>query len=424
MTNSSAAALSLAASSELGPSFAPPPGPSPVEHNVFLKMLPIALAVFVGFLTVGLPLPVLPLHLHFTLGLSPVIVGVAVGAQFAAALLSRAWAGGFADISGAKRAMMIGLVIAAISGLACLASLAFTASPVTSLGVLLVGRLLLGFGESLIITGALSWGLALVGPQNAGKVMAWVGIAMYAAYAIGAPLGTLIYGPYGFAGIAIGTTIIPLLALAVVAPARAVAASSARRMPFYKVLGTVWVPGLGLLLCSVGLGVITTFAALLFAARNWGSASLAFTAFGVAFIGARLMFAHLPDKIGGGKVALVCVLIEAAGQLMIWQADHVLMAYAGAALTGFGYSLAFPGFGVEAVRRAPPQSRGAAMGAFVAFLDMSLGITGPAAGAIASASSVGTVYLAGAGAVALSAIVAGLLIVKPPRAASPMNEPR
>jgi len=149
-----------------------------VEHNVFLKMLPIALAVFVGFLTIGLPLPVLPLHLHFTLGLSPVIVGVAVGAQFAAALLSRAWAGGFADVSGAKRAMMIGLVIAAISGMAYLASLAFTATPMTSLGVLLIGCVLLGCGESLIITGALSWGLGLVGPRNAGKVMAWVGIAM------------------------------------------------------------------------------------------------------------------------------------------------------------------------------------------------------------------------------------------------------
>ena len=55
------------------------------------------------------------------------------------------------------------------------------------------------------------------------------------------------------------------------------------------------------------------------------------------------------------------------------------------------------------------------MGAFIAFLDISLGVTGPAAGAIASASSVGTVYLAGAGAVALSAIVAVLLIVQPPR---------
>jgi MFS family permease len=379
-------------------------------------MLPITLAVFVGFLTIGLP--VLPLHLHYTLGMSPVVVGIAVGAQFAAALLSRAWAGGLADARGPKRAMVMGLAIAAMSGTAYLASLAFTATPATSLGVLLIGRVLLGCGESLIITGALSWGISLVGPQNAGKVMAWVGIAMYAAYSAGAPLGTLIYGSHGFAGIAIGTILIPLLALAVVAPARPVAVSSARRLPFYKVLGTVWVPGLGLLLCSVGLGVITTFVALLFAAKNWGSASLAFTAFGIAFIGARLLFAHLPDKIGGARVALVCVLIEAAGQLLIWQADHVLMAYAGAALTGFGFSLAFPGFGVEAVRRSPPQSRGAAMGAFVAFLDISLGITGPAAGAIASAGSVSTVYLAGAAAVALAAVVAVVLLVNPPRPAT------
>jgi MFS family permease len=381
-------------------------------------MLPITLAVFVGFLTIGLPLPVLPLHLHYTLGLSPVVVGIAVGAQFVAALLSRAWAGGLADVSGSKRAMVMGLAIAAMSGAAYLASLAFTATPATSLGALLLGRVLLGCGESLIITGALSWGIALVGPQNAGKVMAWVGIAMYAAYSAGAPLGTLIYGSHGFAGIAIGTILIPLLALAVVAPARPVAVSPARRLPFYKVLGTVWVPGLGLLLCSVGLGVITTFVALLFAAKNWGSASLAFTAFGIAFIGARLLFAHLPDKIGGARVALVCVLIEAAGQLLIWQADHVLMAYAGAALTGFGFSLAFPGFGVEAVRRSPPQSRGAAMGAFVAFLDISLGITGPAAGAIASAAGVSAVYLAGAAAVALAAVVAMVLLVNPPRPAA------
>ena len=414
MTNSASAARSADPSPAPALSLVPPPA----EHNVFLKMLPITLAVFVGFLTIGLPLPVLPLHLHYTLGLSPVVVGIAVGAQFAAALLSRAWAGGLADVSGSKRAMVLGLVSAAMSGTAYLASLAFTATPATSLGVLLIGRVLLGCGESLIITGALSWGISLVGPQNAGKVMAWVGIAMYAAYSAGAPLGTLIYGSHGFAGIAIGTILIPLLALAVVAPARPVAVSSARRLPFYKVLGTVWVPGLGLLLCSVGLGVITTFVALLFVAKNWGSAALAFTAFGIAFIGARLLFAHLPDKIGGAKVALVCVLIEAAGQLLIWQADHVLTAYAGAALTGFGFSLAFPGFGVEAVRRSPPQSRGAAMGAFVAFLDISLGITGPAAGAIASAGGVSTVYLAGAAAVALAAVVAIVLLVNPPRPAT------
>jgi MFS family permease len=400
------------------PSPAAAPAAAPAEQNVFLTMLPITLAVFVGFLTIGLPLPVLPLHLHYTLGMSPLVVGIAIGSQFAAALLSRAWAGGLADTSGAKRAVIAGLLVAAVSGLAYLASLAFIATPAASFGVLLFGRLLLGFGESLVITGALSWGMSLVGSQNAGKVMAWVGIAMYGAYATGAPVGTLIYGPYGFAGIAIGTIIIPLLALAVVAPARPAPVTATRRVPYYKVLGAVWVPGLGLFLCSVGFGVITTFIALLFAARNWGSASLAFTAFGAAFIGARLLFAHLPDKIGGARVALVCVLIEAIGQLLIWQANGVLMAYAGAAFTGFGYSLAFPGFGVEAVRRAPPQSRGAAMGAFVAFLDMSLGITGPTAGAIASAAGVNTVYLAGAVAVALSTFIAAYLWANPPRPAA------
>ncbi|SDT60502.1 arabinose transporter [Bradyrhizobium canariense] len=396
----------------------PSAAPSTAEHNVFLKMLPITLAVFVGFLTIGLPLPVLPLHLHYTLGMSNLVVGIAIGCQFGAALLSRAWAGGLADTRGAKRAVVMGLMIAAISGAVYLASLAFIATPAASLGVLLLGRVLLGCGESLIITGALSWGIGLVGPQNAGKVMAWVGIAMYGAYATGAPVGTLIYGPYGFFGIAVATIMVPLLALAIVATARPVAASTVRRVPFYKVLGKVWVPGFGLFLCSSGFGVITTFIALLFAAENWGSASLAFTAFGAAFIGARLLFAHLPDKIGGGKVALVCVLIETAGLLLIWQAGHVFAAYVGAALTGFGYSLAFPGFGVEAVRRAPPQSRGVAMGAFMAFLDISLGITGPTAGAIASAASVSTVYLAGALAVALSTVIAVYLMVNPPRAAA------
>ncbi len=394
------------------------PSSSAEDQNVFVKMLPITLAVFVGFLTIGLPLPVLPLHLHYTLGMSTLVVGIAIGCQSGAALLSRAWAGGLADTRGAKRTVVAGLTVASVSGAAYLASLAFVATPRASLGVLLLGRFLLGCSESLIITGALSWGIGLVGPQNAGKVMAWVGIAMYAAYAIGAPVGMSIYGAHGFAGIALATMAVPLLALAVVAPARPVAVSSTRRVPFYKVLGRVWIPGLGLLLCSTGFGVITTFIALMFAAEHWGSASLAFTAFGVAFIGARLLFAHLPDKIGGGKVALVCVLIEAAGQLLIWQASHVLMAYIGAALTGFGFSLAFPGFGVEAVRRAPPQSRGVAMGAFIAFLDISLGITAPAAGALASATSVSTVYLAGGITVALSAIIAVYLIIKPSQLAA------
>ena len=388
---------------------------APPNVNVFLKLLPISLAVFVGFLTIGLPLPVLPLHLHNTLGLGTLVVGVVIGAQFAAALLSRAWAGTMADTKGSKHAVVTGLLIAVCSGLAYLTSMAFVATPTVSVWVLLLGRVLLGCAESLVVTGALSWGVGLVGPHNAGKVMAWVGVAIFGAYAAGAPVGVAVQVQWGFVGIAVATMVIPLLALAMVAGVRPVAPTTMRRTPFYKVLGAVWVPGLGLALSSVGFGVITAFIALLFAAKEWGNASLVFTCFGLAFIGARILFGHLPDKLGGARVALVCVVIEVIGQLLIWGADNAPFAYLGAALTGFGYSLAFPGFGVEAVRRAPPQNRGVAMGAYVAFLDISLGITGPAAGAIAAAWGVGAVYLVGAVAVALSLLVAVRLIARTPK---------
>ncbi|WP_323155863.1 arabinose transporter [Pseudomonas alvandae] len=381
-----------------------------VEANPVLRLLPLTLTVFIGFLTIGLQLPVLPLHVHDTLGMGTLAIGLVVGAQFAAALLSRAWAGNFADMRGGKRAVMAGLVTAAVSALVYLLSLAFVATPVLSVWLLLVGRVLLAVGESLVVTGALGWGIGLVGPQHAGKVMAWNGIAMYGAYALGAPLGVALNSGWGFMGIVVASMFIPLLALAVVASVRAVAPTATRRTPFYTMLGAVWVPGMGLAFCSVGFGVVTAFIALLFAARDWGNASLAFTAFGLAFIGARLLFGHLPDRIGGARVALVCVVIEAVGLLLIWDADTAFVAYVGAAFTGFGYSLAFPGFGVEAVRRAPPQSRGLAMGAYVAFLDISLGITSPLAGVLASGWGIEAVYLGAAVAVALSFGVALMLL--------------
>ncbi|ALM82386.1 arabinose transporter [Bordetella sp. N] len=378
-----------------------------------MTLLPITLAVFIGFLTIGMQLPVLPLHLHDTLGMGTLVVGLVVGAQFAAALLSRSWAGNFADMRGPKKAVITGLVTASASGLAYLASLAFVAQPALSVWILVLGRMLLALGESLIVTGALGWGIGLLGPQNAGKVMAWNGIAMYAAFAVGAPVGVAINAHGGFAGIGAGTVIIPLLALTVIGTVKGVAPTSNRRTPFYKVLSAVWQPGVGLALSSVGFGVITAFISLLFAARDWGNASLAFTVFGIAFIGARIFFGHLPDKVGGARVALVCVVIEAAGQLLIWGADSATMAYLGAALTGFGYSLVFPGFGVEAARRAPPQTRSLAMGAYVAFLDISLGVTSPLAGALAGAYGVASVYLAAAAMVGLSFFVAlSLLLAK------------
>ncbi|UYV58036.1 arabinose transporter [Pantoea dispersa] len=392
-----------------------------MKNNVFITLLPVTLAVFIAFLTMGMQLPVLPLHLQQNLGMDTLAIGTVIGAQFVASLLTRSWAGNFADMRGAKRAVLAGLLVVASSGVIYLISLLFVDRPASSVAILLLGRVVLALGESLLATGALGWGLGLVGPANAGKVMAWIGIAIYGAWALGAPLGVAIYHGWHFTGIAMAIIVVPLLPLMFITQVRAVAPTSTKRTPFYKVMGAVWRPGLGLALASVGFGMITAFIALLFAARAWGNASLAFTAFGVAFIAARLFFAHLPDKLGGARVALVCVLIEACGQLLIWRADDATLVYLGAALTGFGYSLAFPAFGVEAVRRAPPHTRSLAMGAYVAFLDIALAVTSPLAGALAAHRGVASVYLAGAIAVALAMLVALSLMARQPQPQAAME---
>ena len=163
-----------------------------------------------------------------------------------------------------------------------------------------------------------------------------------------------------------------------------------------KVIGAVWVPGIGMALSSVGFGAITTFIGLRFVERGWTPVWLAFSAFAGAFVVARVVCGHLPDKFGGAKVALVSVLIEAVGQVLIWLATGPAMALAGAVLTGIGWSLVYPSFGIEAVRRVPPERRSLAMGAYTAFLDLAIGLTSPVLGVVAGGARLGTVFLVSA----------------------------
>ncbi len=378
--------------------------PTTRQGRSVAALLPIMGVVLVAFLVIGFAMPVLPLHVHDGLGLGTFLVGLVAGSQFAAALISRPWAGHYADGRGAKHAVVAGLLVAAVSGLLYLLSLRFVEAPLTSAAILLLGRILLGGAESFVITGAVSWGLALVDPQDTGRVIAWVGAAMFGAFAIGAPAGAALYDAYGFVALALATILAPLATLLLVAPLHAASPPPSPAHPsFTHVLGAVWAPGLGSALSSVGFGAITAFVTLLFADRGWGHGWLPYTVFAAVFIAARLAFGHLPDRIGGARVALACVLIEAAGQALIWLAPWPALALLGAALTGLGYSLVYPGFGVEAVLRVPPQSRGLAMGAYTAFLDLALGLGGPTLGLIASGAGLGSVFLVSA-LVALGAV--------------------
>lgn len=380
------------------------------KNESIAALIPIMATVLIAFLIIGLALPVLPLHVHRDLGFGAFIVGLVTGSQFGASLLSRMSAGHYADRRGPKRAVVIGLLTAIAAGLLYILSLRFTGTPAISVTILLLGRALLGRAESFIITGAVSWGLALAGAKNAGRVIAWIGMAMFAALALGAPLGTALYSAAGFAGVAIAATLIPLATVLLVALLPPVPAQPGPRPAFKTVAAAVWLPGFGSALSSVGFGAIISFGSLLAAQHGWSPVWLVFTAFAVSLVAARLLLGHLPDRLGGAKVALVCVLIEAAGLALIWLAPGRAMAAAGAALAGFGYSLVYPGLGVEAVRRSPPQSRGFAMGAYTVFLDVALGFGSPALGLVAGRFGLDTAFLVSA-VIALGTAAAALYLL-------------
>src|SRR5258708_15917308 len=124
---------------------------------------------------------------------------------------------------------------------------------------------------------------------------------------------------------------------------RAASATSQPSAGLVKVAGAVWLPGLGVAVSGVGLGAIITFIGLFFAQRGWTPAWPAFTALSIAFIVGRALFGHLPDRIGGAKVALVCILIEAVGQALIWLAPSPALALLGVTVRALGYSPALPG---------------------------------------------------------------------------------
>lgn len=386
-----------------------PVPPSSSLWAAFLPLLPLMLVVFAGFLVVGMALPVVPLHVSHALGQGTVTVGAVMGSQYAASIIGRLVAGSMADARGPRRATLTGWFALCGVGLMYLASLAVIDRPALSLALLVVGRLLTGLTEAFVITATLAWGVLRVGPAHAGKVFGWMGVALFGAYGAGAPVGAWVHAHFGFAGLAWATVLVPLLVAAATLAVHAEAPTHAKRLPFYKVLGAVKLPGLGLTCSSAGFAMINAFVALLFVQRGWGGAALAFTSLGSGFVLARLVAGHLPDKLGGARVAMACVLIESVGQLLLWTAPTALLACAGAALTGIGYSLAFQSFGVEAVKRAPPQSRGAAMGGYVVFQDLSMGLAAPLGGWLALHAGISAVYLAGAAAALCAAAIAATL---------------
>lgn len=374
------------------------------------KIVSVVIFTFLGYIVVGLPLAVLPGFVHNQLGYGSVLAGLVISVQYAATLLSRSHAGRMSDQTGPKPTVLAGLTGCAVSGLFLVVAGLFDGSPAISLGALLVSRLVLGFGESWVGTGATAWGIGLVGAGHTARVISWSGISTYGALALGAPLGVMLQASVGLAGLGLVVFAVGVQGFLLAYWRKPVAIVGGARMAFSKVVAKVLPHGMALALASVGFGSIATFITLYYASFEWQGAAKALTVFGCTFIAVRLVLGNLIARFGGFRIALVSISVETLGLVCLWLAPSPGMALAGVALAGGGFSLVYPSIGVEAVVRVPAGNRGAALGAYAAFLDLALGITGPVAGLAVSAFGYSSIYFFAAVSTLMSIGIVALLL--------------
>jgi len=354
-----------------------------MDKGYKVKIIGFVFMSFLGYICIGLPLAVLPMFIHKTLGFSEIIAGAVISLQYVTTFIIRGYAGTVVDKRGPKIAVSISMISFVVSGILFFLSIWLKNSAIISLSIISVSRLIMGCAEGMIGASPINWAMMVIGRKHTGEIMSYNGIANYGALAIGAPVGVWIQQSIGIEYIGVLIVCIGILGFLYALPKPPVRAEvSAEKISFFKVLGIVAPYGMSLGLAAIGFGGISNFITLYYDFFGWKNAAFSLSIFSVMFILGRFAFSKAIAKKGGLQVAFNCLIVEAIGLALLFSAQHPLMALLGAAVTGLGFSLVFPALGVEAVKLAPVANSGAALAAYGLFIDLSLGVTGPFAGTV------------------------------------------
>lgn len=355
-------------------------------------------ATLLAFIAVGAALPALSPFVRGPLHSSDLAAGIVVGCYAATSVFSRPFAGRFADRRGRHLVFVGGALTMALGGLIYLLS--------ANVAELIAGRLVAGAGEGALYTAAATWTVDMADADRQGLALGRFGLAVWGGLAAGPVLGVLTRSLFGFDGVWTIAAVLPLLAALVAWPLEEPApVLHEARQPHPLFPRATWRPGISLLLGNVGYGALAGFAVLLLASQGIRGGSIVFTAFAAAVVASRMLFAHVPDRIGPRRGGVIAATVEALGFVVISVAGSLAAAIVGAAIVGFGFALMFPSLALLVVTRVPDDGRGSAMGAFSAFFDAGVGIGAPLAGLIATLSGYPAVFVMAACASALGGLI-------------------
>ncbi len=340
-------------------------------HTFSARFWSLIGATFLGFLGIGTVLPALAPHVRHDLGGSDQTVGFVIGIFSFVALLSRFFSGPLADRRGRKIAFLTGLFSCALAGGAYLLPL--------GIGGAYLGRMLQGFGEACLYTGAAAWAIELAGIHRSGQALGYVSSGIWGGISAGPVVGQWL-GTFERA--ALMQVIFALISFAILLRIPEDYAPEAHTGPRRWLPASLLSPGIAIGFVNVHYPVITGFL-ILHLSSHGNSGPTAFTAYALLILLSRFFLGGLPDRIHpaityyGGLVAM------ALGLSVIATGPAPFIAIGATALLGFGFSFPWSAIASTVLKETPERERGSVVGVLSAFFDLFVGISSFAAGLIA-----------------------------------------
>lgn len=371
-------------------------------HTFGARFWLIVLSTFLGFLGIGAVLPGLAPHVRHDLGGSDQTVGFVIGAFSFTALLSRFVSGPLADRRGRRVAAMVGLASCGLAGAAYFL-------PIGIPGAFL-GRMLQGFGEACLYTGAAAWVIEEAGVERGGQALGYLSTGIWGGLAAGPVFGHWL-GSFDHAAAAQLVLGFAGCLLLVKVPEQYVPSQHPARRQWLP--ASLIAPGLAIGFVNVHYPVVAGF--LVLHLRNHGdSGPAAFTAYAAVILLSRFFLGGLPDRFRPAITYYAGLGFMLAGLLLLATGPPAPIAIAAAGMLGLGFSFPWASIASTVLKRTPPGERGSVVGILGAFLDLFVGTSSFAAGALANRFGYSAAFVMAAAALFASAIAGRCVFPREP----------
>jgi MFS family permease len=348
----------------------------------------------------GTVLPALAPHIRHDLGGSDQVIGWVIGTFSFVALASRFFSGPLADRRGRKITFLTGLMSCALAG-------GMYILPLGMIGAY-GGRVLQGFGEACLYTGAAAWAVEVAGVHRSGQALGYVSSGIWGGISAGPVIG---HWMGSFAHAAEFQLVAALCAFGLILLVREDFVphlhAERKKLPLLSLVA----PGLALGFVYVHAPVVTGFL-ILHLANHGNSGPVAFSAYALLILFSRFFLGGLPDRIHPAITFYIGLAAMAIALVVIASGPSPFIAIGAAGLLGFGFSFPWSSVASTVLRQTPAENHGSVVSFLSAFYDLFVGISSVAAGRVAEKHGYPAAFMMAAIALIGAAIAGRFVLLK------------